>query len=264
MKLATIPLIAFFCSAIILPAHAGDEIQPIAIVNGVKIEQDLFNQLLASNVAQGIKDTPELRAVLKRELVTREVLAQEAKIQKIDQDPRNKAQLHMQQNALLAELLITKQAEKFNITEEKLRAEYKRQLDLLADVEEYQVSHIVTTTEDEAKVIIKLARDGQVFEKLAREKSISTTRSNGGSLGWMLPNQINPILANVVVNLSVGSVATLPIATPEGWQVIHLDDKRKFKAPGFEESRQQLINAVFANERAEYVQKIIKTAKIQD
>ena len=65
------------------------------------------------------------------------------------------------------------------------------------------------------------------------------------------------------MNLNVGSITSMPIATPEGWQVIKLDDKRKFKVPSFEESKQQLTNAVIAIERAEFVQKLIEAGKVE-
>lgn len=251
-------------AALVGSVQAADGVKPVATVNGVRIGGEVLELLVANNVAQGVKDSPELRAALRDELVAREVLAQEARKQKVDQEPAVKAQLLLQQNALLTDALIARQASKFNITDDKLRAEYKRQTDLLADAEEFQISHVVTANEGDAKAVIKAARDGQAFDKLAREKSISASRQNGGNLGWLLASQINPALANVVVNLPVGTVTSLPIATPEGWQVIRLDAKRKFKVPSFEESKQQLTNAVFANERAEFVQKLVKAAKVQD
>jgi len=236
---------------------------PVATVNNVKIGAELMEMLVANNVAQGAKDSPELRAALKTELIAREVLVQEAKKQNLDKEPAFKAQLLMQQSTLLVERLIAKKFEKLSISDDKLRAEYKRQVDLLADVEQYQVSHIVTATEADAKDVIKAARDGLAFDKLAREKSTNVSAQNGGSLGWLLANQIIPALSNVMVNLNVGSVTAMPIATPDGWQVIKLEGKRKFKAPSFEESKQQMANAVFASERAEFVQKLVKAAKVE-
>jgi peptidyl-prolyl cis-trans isomerase C len=67
----------------------------------------------------------------------------------------------------------------------------------------------------------------------------------------------------VIVNLAKGAVAAAPIATQLGWQVLKLDDKRKFVPPSFEESRQQLVRAVQANQRAEYIQKLVKSAKVE-
>jgi peptidyl-prolyl cis-trans isomerase C len=244
-------------------AFAAEEAKPVAVINGVKVGQELLSQLMTTTMAQGVKDSPEMRDALKNELVVREVLAQEARKQKIDQEVAVKAQMHLQQSALLSEFLLAKQSEKFNITDEKLRVEYKRQADLLKDAEEYQISHIVTTSEVDAKAVIKAFKDGQPFDKLAKEKSTSPSRQNGGSLGWLLANQITPSIGNVVANMTVGTVTSVPIATPEGWQVVRLDGKRPYKVPSFEESKQQLINAVVTTERSEFVQKLMKAANIQ-
>ena len=249
--------LAFSCAA-----YAADT--TIATVNGVKIGSDVLDFLVANNVAQGIKDTPELRAALRNELISREVLAQEAKKQKLDKENTFKIQWQMQQNSLLIDSLLAKQFGNLAFSDDKLRAEYTRQVAQLKDAEQYQVSHIVTATEAEAKAVIKMlnTKNGPAFSKLAREKSMHPSAQNGGNLGWLLPNQIVPAVANVVVNLNVGSVTSMPIATPEGWQIIKLDGKRPFKVPTFEESKQQLINAVFASERAEFVQKLVNAAKI--
>ena len=84
---------------------------PVATVNNVKIGAELM-VVIVNNVAQGVKDSPELRAALKTELIAREVLAQEAKKQNLDKDTEFKTQMLMQQNTLLVERLITNQFEK--------------------------------------------------------------------------------------------------------------------------------------------------------
>ena len=237
----------------------------IATVNGVKISSEMLEFVVANNVEQGVKDTPELRAALRTELISREVLVQEAKKKNLDKEQAFKMQWLMQQNNLLIDRLLAKQFANLNISDEKLRAEYKRQVDQLGDAEQYQVSHIVTKTEAEAKAVIKElnSKKGATFAKLARETSIHPSGQNGGSLGWLLPSQIVPAVANVVGNLNVGSVTNTPITTPEGWQVIKVEGKRKLKVPSFEESKQQLSNALIANERAEYVQKLVNAAKVE-
>jgi peptidyl-prolyl cis-trans isomerase C len=237
----------------------------IATVNGVKVGGEVLEFLVANNVAQGMKDTPDLRAALKAELISREVLVQEAKRQNLDQEQVMRIKLLMQQNNLLIEGLLAKQFANWSASEEKLRAEYKRQVDQLGDAEQYQVSLIVTATEADAKAVVKelSVKKGPTFSKLAKDKSIHASASNGGDLGWLLPNQIAPTLSNVVVNLNVGSYTSKPISTPEGWQILKVEGKRKFKVPTYEESKQQLINAVFAKERAEYVQKLVNAAKLE-
>jgi peptidyl-prolyl cis-trans isomerase C len=253
--------LALWCLVLSIAGTAGAS--TVATVNGAKIDSEVLDYVVANSVAQGAKDTPELRAALKNELIAREVMAQEAKKQNVDKESTFKLQMQMQQNSLLIDALLAKHAAKLSITDEMLRSEYKRQTDLLADVEQYQISHVVTATEADAKAVIKAAKDGAAFDKLAREKSINASAKNGGSLGWLMADQIIPALSNVVVNLNVGSVTSMPIATPDGWQVIKLDGKRKFKAPTFEESKQQLTNAVYASQRTEFIQKLVKAAKVE-
>ena len=144
-----------------------------------------------------------------------------------------------------------------------VNTEYKRQLVLLEDVEEYQVSNIVLETEALALEVLKAIKSGQSFEQLAKDKSIDASRANGGSLGWLLPNQLITPLAALVVNLNPGTVAVAPIATQAGWQVIKLQGKRKFTPPSLEDSKPQLVRALLMNYRSEYIQKLVKVAKIE-
>jgi parvulin-like peptidyl-prolyl isomerase len=67
----------------------------------------------------------------------------------------------------------------------------------------------------------------------------------------------------VVVNLSPGAVAVEPIATQAGWQVIKLMGKRKYQPPSLEDSKPQLVRSLITNHRAEYVQKLLRSAKME-
>ena len=51
---------------------------PMAVVNGVPIAARLLDINVEANLAQGQKDTPELRTALKQELIARELMVQEA------------------------------------------------------------------------------------------------------------------------------------------------------------------------------------------
>ncbi len=235
----------------------------VMTVNGTKITADMLDQLVAAVVANGAKDSTELRETIKNELLARTVLAQEARKLNLEKPLAAQNQLAMSRDGVLAELALQKFAEKVSLSDDVLQAEYKRQLTLLAEVEQYQVSNILVQTETQAMDIIKALKGGASFEVLAKEKSLDNSRTNGGSLGWLLANQLVQPLPSVVVNLNKGAVAAAPIATQLGWQVIKLDDKRKFVPPSFEESRQQLVRAIQTNQRIDYIQKLVKAAKVE-
>ena len=242
--------------------HAADN-AVVAAVNGVKIHADVLDQLVASALQQGAKDTPELRGLIKNELIAKEVLAQEAVRQGIEKSPSAQLQLRLTRSNVLADLAITKYFEKNAITDETLKAEYTREIKQLADAEQYLVSHIVVATQAEAVEVLKQLRSGATFESVAQSKSMDASRQKGGNLGWLLPNQLIEPLASVVSNMAKGALSAAPIQTQAGWQVIQLVDKRAFQAPSFEDSKPQLAQAVFAAQRAAYLQTLLKTAKVE-
>ena len=236
----------------------------IASVNGTKIHSDMLEQMVAEGVANGAKDSPEFRAALKNELIARTVLAQEASKQGVEQMPATQNQLQMARNSILANQVMARYAEKTPITDDQLRNEYKRQLAGLGDAEQFLVRHIVLESEAQALDALKSLRAGADFANLAKDKSLDNSKQNGGSLGWLLPNQLIAPLANVVVNLNKGAVSAAPIATTVGWQLIKLEDKRKFQPPSFEDSKPVLLRSLQANQQNEYVQKLVKSAKVED
>jgi peptidyl-prolyl cis-trans isomerase C len=232
-------------------------------VNGSSIGSDMLELLVVRNKSNGLKDTPELRQALKNELIAITVLSQEARKLNLDKSPTTQGQLQLARHTFLAELAIKHNAENLTITDAMLKAEYQRQLALLENVDQYLVSNIVLPTEAEAIEVLKALNSGQSFDQLAKDKSIDNSKNNGGSLGWILSNQLIAPLDSVVTSLSPGALSVAPISTQVGWQVIKLQGKRKFQPPSLEESKPQLERALLTNHRAEYVQKLVKSAKIE-
>ncbi|MEN9903427.1 MAG: hypothetical protein RL651_2091, partial [Pseudomonadota bacterium] len=67
----------------------------VATVNGEPISTAMYEQNLRANLAQGIKDSPQLRQTVKEELINRELLAQYAEKLGIDKTPEAKLQLSL-------------------------------------------------------------------------------------------------------------------------------------------------------------------------
>ena len=74
-------LLAGLCACMVMAVHAADTAKPVATVNGVKLGSELMDVLISNALAQGATDSADLRNQLRNELVTREVLAQEARRQ---------------------------------------------------------------------------------------------------------------------------------------------------------------------------------------
>ena len=150
-----------------------------ATVNGVSVPQSLVDQNVKVNIAQGQKDSPELRQVIQDELVNREVLAQESARLGLDKTSDAQAQWSQVRQTFMVELLLNDYMLRNPIPEVALQAEYDRQMALMKDQQQYQLSLIVTPTEDEAKAVLARLRKGEVFSKLAAERLSSNARLFG-------------------------------------------------------------------------------------
>jgi peptidyl-prolyl cis-trans isomerase C len=67
-----------------------------------------------------------------------------------------------------------------------------RNLRLHRPVEEFNASHILVETEEEAQALIDALAEGADFAELAAENSIGPSGPNGGQLGWFTAGMMVP------------------------------------------------------------------------
>lgn len=245
-------------------AQAADA--PVAVVNGVSIAARLMDRNVQANVAQGQKDTPELRAALRQEFIARELMVQEAQKRGLDKLPATQDALQGLRQNLMIELLLNDEFTKNPVTEAELKADYERQVKALksaGDLQQFQISSIVLASEADARSVMTAVRSGQAFDGLAKDRSMDPSKDKGGELGWFLPDQIAPAISNVVVNLAPGAVSAAPIQVGPYWHVVKLLAKRPYQVPGFEESKNQLQTAVVQNRRMALLKKLSDAAVVK-
>ena len=236
----------------------------LAEVNGQPISDAMYEQNLRANLAQGLKDSPQLRQTIKDELINRELMAQQAEKIGLDKTPQGQLQLKQVRENLLVEMLMAAYLQQNPITEEEVRADYNRQISLLSQngsMQQYKISVIVVHSESEGQDIVARLNRGISFAALAKERSIDGSKANGGQIGWVLPNQVNPTLAEVMVKLNKGAFAG-PIPTADGWNIIKVDEKRPFKAPTLEESKNGIVQLLLQQRRAQLINQIRAESKV--
>ena len=114
-------------------------------------------------------------------------------------------------------------------------AERQRTLAGLTGQPEYQVAEIFIQIEDPsaaadaqrfADTVITELHAGAPFPTVASQFSESQSALEGGALGWVQPNQLDPEVARVVAEMPVGAVSN-PIKVPGGLVVVTLHGKRE-------------------------------------
>ncbi len=125
------------------------------------------------------------------------------------------------------------------VTEEAVKAQYEELYVKAEPVPEYEASHILVETEEEAKEIIAQLEGDADFAELAKEKSTGPSGASGGALGWAGLGQFVPEFETAMVALEVGQVSE-PVKTQFGWHVIKLTETRNQPVPELETVRGEI------------------------
>jgi len=201
--------------------------------------QAAYDFMLKQRLAQNQPDSPELRAAVRDELNTRELLVREAKKAGVDKNPAVKTEMDLAQQTVLVRAYMADYLKAHPVSDAALRKEYDQIKAQIGD-KEYKVRHILVDKEDEAKEIIVALQKGEKFDKLAERSKDTGSKINGGDLDWNAPANFVKPFSDAMVALPKGKFTTTPVQTQFGWHVIQVDEIRDAKVPSFEEVKPQL------------------------
>ncbi|MGC1260641.1 MAG: peptidylprolyl isomerase [Jannaschia helgolandensis] len=125
------------------------------------------------------------------------------------------------------------------VSDEALQAAYDAEYGNMETQPEFNASHILVETEEEAQALIEALDGGADFAELAQEKSTGPSGPNGGQLGWFGPGMMVPEFENAVAGMEPGEVSA-PVQTQFGWHVIKLNETRDQDIPELDEVRAEL------------------------
>jgi peptidyl-prolyl cis-trans isomerase C len=232
--------------------------QNVATVNGKAIPSAKVDQIVKQVVAQGKQtDSPQLREAIKKDLINREVLIQEADKQGYGTRPEVKTNLENARQSIIINAMLADYVKKNPVKD----AEYDKYKSQVGD-KEYHARHILVGTEDEAKAIIAKLKAGGKFEELAKV-SKDGSANNGGDLDWASAASYVPEFSKAMVALNKGQVTDTPVKTQFGYHVIKLEETRAAKIPAFEEVMAQVAESLQQRKLQAYREELMKKAKVQ-
>lgn len=236
--------------------------QNLATVNGKAIPASKAEPFVKQALAQGQKDTPQLRAMIKDRLVGTEVLLQEAEKAGFSKNEDVKLQIEMARQQILIQSLMRAHIEKNPVSEADIKAAYDKWKSQNGD-NEYHPFHILVEKEDDAKAIISKLKGGAKFEELAKQSKDTGSAGKGGDLDWVSQANVPPAFATALTSLKKGQFTETPVKTEVGFHVIKLDDVRPLKLPTLEEVKQQIGESLVQEKVQAYQQSLIKKAAIK-
>lgn len=261
MKFSQLAIVGIFGLLTVTAAQA--QASAVAKVNGVAIPQSRLELMVKANVAQGQPDSAEMRKALRENLITEEIIAQEAKKKGLDRDPEVLTQLELAQQQVLVRAFQVDYIKHNVINDDTLRKEYEI-LKLQMGDKEYKPRHILVETESQASAIIADLKKGADFAKIAAEKSLDDgSKANGGELDWSPTAAYVRPFAEALGKLTKGQLTDVPVQTSFGWHVIRLDDIRAMEIPAFEEIKMNMQQRVLQREFADVIQNLRNSAKVE-
>jgi peptidyl-prolyl cis-trans isomerase C len=149
-------------------------------VNGKPIPKSRLDFIVKQRAAQGQPDNEQARRMILDNLITQEVVAQEADRKGFGKGIDVRTQLDLVRQQVLVQALIQDYLKKNPVKDEQLHEEYDRLKAARGD-KEYKARHILVDKDTEAKEIIAQLKKGAKFEDLAKQCRPSTA---GTSSSW--------------------------------------------------------------------------------
>ncbi|QPI84682.1 peptidylprolyl isomerase [Rhodobacterales bacterium HKCCA1288] len=240
------------------PVAAQDASTVLATVNGTDITLGHLIAMRAMLPAQ-YQELPDevLYNGMLDQLIQQEVVADSLRG---SEDARTKLTMENEDRAFLASVAIDAIA--FDtIADADVQALYDANFADAGGDLEWNASHILVATEEEAQNLIDQLNDGADFVALAQEFSTGPSGPNGGALGWFGTGMMVPEFETAVADLEAGEISA-PVQTQFGWHVVKLNESRISAPPAPEDVRADLEEELRRQRVDAYLAELTEAAEI--
>lgn len=246
--------------------QVGFDASTAAVVNGEPI---YISDVELEAVAQGRieageafgPDHTEYQTVLEQ-LIDQRLLAQEAVRRGLDRSPQAQRRLETARERLLGNFLMENLVST-EVTEAAIDKMYDEQVKLQQLDDEVRIRHILVETQNAAEEVLRKARGGADFTTLAFENSKDTrTRLDGGSFGWVSPNEMIDPFPSVIADTPVGEISE-PFESEQGWHILKVEERRTRPPKTKDEMRPEIVTYLTFTEISKILRQLRADASIQ-
>lgn len=232
-------------------------------VNDALINKNLIHFIKNEVMKEGIEITDDMEKNIVKRLIDLELIYQQAKKEGLTSqvDFLSKSELAFK------ELIYTTYLQNF-IKENKItKNEIKKSYDNFVsnfNKTDYKASHILVSTKDEAKRIIKSLKKGGDFKALAKVNSIDKeSKNNGGNLGWFSADDMVESFSNAIKKMVVNEVTDYPVQSQFGWHIIQLNEIKPSLPPSLDEKIDDIKVILQKSKLKKYLDELRLTADIK-
>jgi peptidylprolyl isomerase len=243
-------------------------------IGDIEVTTDQLRESLAGleGANTNTVNNPQALSQYARALLLQRLVLQQAREQKWDQDPAVIARMVRAREASLSESYLESKSkpDASYPSEQEIKNAYEAKISKLLIPKSYELAQIFIESPEsgdpaaQAKAKSKLeevrkqlsAKDAD-FSSIARNSSDEkSSAENGGKIGWLAENQIQPEIRSKLPNLKLKAVSE-PIRLNAGWHIIKLLDIREARPPTLDEIRDNLVTSMREEKSRELRQNFI-------
>jgi peptidyl-prolyl cis-trans isomerase SurA len=231
---------------------------------GYTMSDDQFKQTVdAIRKQNNLEDEAKFQAALKQEGMTMDDLRRQ-----------------MERQMLISQVQRADVMDKISVTEDEAKAYYAAHRDAFTTPSEITLREILISVPSSDKGINVAADDaarekalearnrvmgGEAFPKVASEVSAAASKTNGGLIGPIKYEELNPALQKMIDGLQVGDVSQ-PLRTTAGYEIFRLEERTQSHVRSFDDARDDISRKVASEksqtEMLKYVDKLRDQATI--
>lgn len=232
----------------------------VVLVNGRSITQREFdyrwNELSEATRSRYEKDGGKRKFL--DELITHELLLQEARKRGIDQSDRIRQQTQRyKERLILDELIGERMKAKIEVSKEEIEAYLAQHAHELLGPNKVEVALMLLPNVYAAKDLKKQVEAGGDFGKFAQRYSIDEkTKTKGGEVGPYRKGVLPPEVDEVIPTLKHGMISN-PVKTDQGYYIVRINPLDKETIQADQATRERLRQELFAEKRRKRFEDII-------
>lgn len=217
----------------------------LAIVNGREITE---NDVKA-NISRFPRErqsqfyNEEGRKQLLDQMISFELIYNEALENGIEKDEQYLAQLELAKKELLTQASINKLLSEVSVSDSEVEEYYSANKDMFVAPGTVTAKHILVDSKEKANEIRTEIESGKSFEEAAQEYSSCPSKAEGGNLGSFSKGQMVPEFEEAAFNLELGVVSE-PVQTQFGFHLIKVEDKEESNSKSFDEVKSMISNNI--------------------
>lgn len=221
-------------------------------------------------------DTFEAKKGYLNDLVTQELVFQEAKARGIEKKKDVREAVEEFKKGVMANQLILDETKGITVEPSEIDAFYTQYKKAFAAPADYKVREIIVASESVAKDILISLLQGADFAAIAKDRSIAPDASSGGDMGFVKLGDQFDKFNEVLLTLEAGQISQI-FSGPKGYYVIKVEEKKGGEVPNLTDNvpgmtppvtvYEQIKNGLLQQKQAQRLQeltdKLRRDAKIE-